>query len=267
MGSDERPRRLRFDPCRLAALECAAWVAYYQRRWLRLLAAAVGLLRAELGMSWPRTVRAAWYALRAIQLWAPIPGNDPDGARRHMHRFYALVKATYGRPKDPAESARLEVEWWRVHRAAQQGGPSARSELVQALVRLYASVFGVAEAAVRPAAVHRCRAMEISDQWVALGRHRDSNLLALERAALVQSYTALYFGTFGPNDTSRDLARVKPSGGTAHRARERATGAPCPGHRGQRSPSASGVGVAPGGNMWAEQGSAGRSSPSRQRVR
>jgi hypothetical protein len=33
--------------------------------------------------------------------------------------------------------------------------------------------------------------MEISDQWVAQGRRRDSQLLALERAALVQSYAAL----------------------------------------------------------------------------
>lgn len=188
-----RPSRLRpFDPSHLAGLECAAWVAYYQRRWLRLLVATAGLLRAGLGMSWPRTLRAAWFALRAIQLWAPIRGNDPDGARRYMRRFYALVKATYGRPRDPAEAARLEVEWWRVHRVAQQAVPGARDELAHALVRSYASVFGVAESAARPAAAHRCRAMEISDQWIAQGRRPDSQLLALERAALVQSYAALF---------------------------------------------------------------------------
>jgi hypothetical protein len=33
--------------------------------------------------------------------------------------------------------------------------------------------------------------MAISDQWVAEGRRRDSTLLALERAALVESYAAL----------------------------------------------------------------------------
>jgi hypothetical protein len=110
-----------FDPSRVAGLECAAWVAYYRRRWLRLLVAAVGLVRAGLGLSWPATVRAAWFALRAIQLWAPVPANDPERARRFMRRFYALVGAAYGQPQDPAESARLEVEWWRVHREAQQG--------------------------------------------------------------------------------------------------------------------------------------------------
>ena len=119
------PGRLRsFDPSRVAGLECAAWVAYYRRRWLRLLVAAVGLVRAGLGMSWPATVRAAWFMLRAVQLWAPVPANDPEHARRYMRRFYALVSAAHGQPQDPAESARLEVEWWRVHRAAQQGPPA-----------------------------------------------------------------------------------------------------------------------------------------------
>jgi hypothetical protein len=189
-GPSDRLRS--FNPSRVASLESAAWVAYYQRRWLRLLTAAVGLIRAELGMSWPRTMRAAWFALRAIQLWAPIPRNHPERARRAMRRFYALIKATYGHPQDPVESARLEVEWWRVHRLAAQAVPGAGEELVDALARLYAFVFGVAEPDVRLAAVHRCRAMEISDQWVAEGRHRDSPLLALERAALVRSYSALH---------------------------------------------------------------------------
>jgi hypothetical protein len=189
-GRPSRPRS--FDPSRIAGLECAAWVAYYQRRWLRLLVVTVGLIRAGLGMSWLWTVRAAWFALRAIQLWAPIPGNDPERARRCMRRFYTLIKAAYGHPRDPAESARLEVEWWRVHRLAAQAVPGAGDELVDALARLYAFVFGVAESDVRLAAAHRCRAMEICDRWVAQGRHRNSPLLAVERAALVRSYAALH---------------------------------------------------------------------------
>jgi hypothetical protein len=191
-GRRGRPNGLRsFDPARVAGLECDAWIAYYQRRWLRFLTAAARMVRAGFGMSWPRTVGAAWYVLRANQLWAPVPDNDPERARQCMQRFYALVSATYGEPRDPAESARLEVEWWRVHRAGQGAAPGAHDELVDALGRLYAFVFEVAESDVRPAAVHRVRAMEASDQWVAQGSRPDSPLLALERAALVRSYAAL----------------------------------------------------------------------------
>jgi hypothetical protein len=52
------------------------------------------VVRAGLGMSWPRTVRAAWHALRAIQLWAPLAGNDPEGARRNKQRYYATKRFT-----------------------------------------------------------------------------------------------------------------------------------------------------------------------------
>jgi hypothetical protein len=190
-GTAVANRRRSFDPSRVAGLECAVWVAYYQRRWLRLLVVAVGLVRVGLGMSWPRTMRAAWYVLRAIKLWAPLRDNDPPRAQAYMQRFYELVKATCGQPADPAGSARLEIEWWRVHRVAQQAAAGASDELVDALARLYAFVFGVPESAVRPAAFHRCRAMEISDRWVTQGSHSDSPLIAWERTVLIRSYKAL----------------------------------------------------------------------------
>jgi hypothetical protein len=184
-------RRRSFDPSRVAGLESAAWVAYYQRRWLRLLVVAVGLVRVGLGLSWPHTMRASWYVLRAIKLWAPLRDNDPPRAQAYMQRFYELVKTTCGQPRDPAGSARLEIEWWRVHRVAQQAAAGASDELVDALARLYAYVFGVPESAVRPAAFHRCRAMEISDQWVTQGSRSDSPLIAWERTVLIRSYKAL----------------------------------------------------------------------------
>ena len=84
-----------FDPRRVGRLECAAWVTYYRREWLRFLRAAVGLTRHTFALPWPATVRGAWLVLRANQLWAPYPDNDPDGARRCMERFYRLVAARH----------------------------------------------------------------------------------------------------------------------------------------------------------------------------
>src|SRR5207244_1387913 len=70
-----------FDPFRLADLEHRMWVAYYLRRWPRLLAASVRLLRLGFGTNVPRILQGAWLMLRAVQLWAPFPDNDPDGAQ------------------------------------------------------------------------------------------------------------------------------------------------------------------------------------------
>jgi hypothetical protein len=188
------PNRLRsFDPVRIADLEYRVWVGYYLRRWPQVLIASVGLVRAGFGMDWTRTVHGAWLVLRANQLWAPFPDNDPEGARACMRRFYALVRLSYGEPANPAKAAELEVDWWRAHREAQHAPDPAEpgEELVESVTRLYCYLYGEPVAAIRPAAVERARAMDLSDQWVREGCPPDSPLLPLERAALVRSYAAL----------------------------------------------------------------------------
>jgi Family of unknown function (DUF5995) len=180
-----------FDPVQVGRLECAAWVAYYQRQWLRLLLLSVRLVRGGFRMDWTRTIYGAALVLRANQLWAPSD-NDPDGARRCMRRFYALLKLAHGQPADPARAASLEVGWWAAHRAHQNHpGPDGATPLVTALARLYAHLYDLDEAAVRPAAEQRAFAMDASDKWVASGCPPDSPLLIAERAALVRSYAAL----------------------------------------------------------------------------
>jgi hypothetical protein len=167
-------------------------MAYYRRQWPRFLVLSVRLVRGAFRMDWPRTVHGAWLVLRANQLWAPVPENDPDGARRCMRRFYALLRLAHGEPADPARAARLEVDWWGVHRAHQQGQlAGGATPLVAALTRLYAEVYASTEAEMRPAAEHRASAMDISDEWVAQGCDPASPLVAAERASLVRSYAAL----------------------------------------------------------------------------
>jgi hypothetical protein len=192
-GGVPAPSRLRsFSPIRVGHLEAAVWVAYYRRQWARFLALSVLVVRSAFGMDWIRTVHGAWLVLRANQLWAPPPTrNDPAGARRCMRRFYALLRLTHGEPADPARAAELEVEWWRVHRIHQRGEGGDPQPLVDALARLYAFSFGVDEAALRPAAEYRARAMDLVDQWVTEGRLMGSPLLPPMRAALVRSYAAM----------------------------------------------------------------------------
>jgi hypothetical protein len=204
MGSTGRaragtPSRLRsFDPVRLADLEYQAWVGYYLRQWPRVLIASVGLVRVGFGLDWYRTLHGAWLVLRANQLWAPYPDNDPKGAVACMRRFYSLVAVAHGEPVNPAKAAELEVDWWRVHRSGQYregahpaGDAEPAEELVESLTRLYCYLYSEPEAALRPAAVHRARAMDLSDQWIREGCQPDSGLLPLEHAALVRSYAAL----------------------------------------------------------------------------
>src|SRR5262249_53721688 len=96
---------------------------------------------------------------------------------------------------DPAEAARLEVDWWRVHRERQRGPGGAAAtpadELVAALARLYAYVYTVDEAEVTEAARQRAAAMDLSDEGVAAGCEIADPRLAGGRQPPVRSSSAL----------------------------------------------------------------------------
>jgi hypothetical protein len=197
-----------FDPRLVGELECRTWVTYYRREWLAFLWAALRVTRHAFGLSWPATLYGAWLVLRANQHWAPHPVNRPDAARRCMRRFYALVARTGHESFDVTEAARLEVEWWRIHRELQHAGdapvptedrPAPSDEpLTAAISALYAHVYTVVDTEVRGAAAERALAMRLSDAWVAQGCDETSPLLPRERAALVRSYAALLAAVHRP---------------------------------------------------------------------
>lgn len=175
----------------IARHETEAWAGYYRREWRTVLSAAMGMVHEGFGMSRLQTVRGAYCVMRANRAWATVPDNDPDSARAWMTRFYALVIKHEELTLDPAHAAALEVTWWRLHRQRQYGEIAVDEPLVEALVDLYSYVYAESPASVRPAAVHRVRAMAHSDAWVAAGCSREDPLLADEHAELLASYTAL----------------------------------------------------------------------------
>ena len=185
-----------FDPRVVGSWECRAWETYYRRRWGAFLVASVAMVRSAFEMSWPRTFVGAWLVLRANQVWAPYPDNDPDEARRLMRLFYRLLRKSSGAAFDPVRAAELEVEWWRVHREGQHsedGRPAGEPSpaLVGALSDLYAYTYGVDPSSVRQAAALRAEAMDVSDAWVEDGADPADSRLGTERALLVRSYAAL----------------------------------------------------------------------------
>ena len=193
-----KPHRA-FDPIALGALETEAWVHYYRREWLAFARAAITLSRRVFALSWPATLRCSWLVLRATQMWAPYPDNDPSGAQRAMERFYRVIQRQSGDAFEPTRAAALEVEWWHVHRVSQHDATSADEHaLADALTRLYAHVYGVPEADLVAAAKQRARAMRDSDRWVAEGCRLDSPLIAREREELIRSYTALLAAVGAP---------------------------------------------------------------------
>jgi hypothetical protein len=180
-----------FDPVALGDLECDAWVHYYRHEWVPFLRDSLGLVSTGFGLGPRRTAIGAWYVLRANQVWAPYPDNDPDAAREYMRRFYQLVSRDGGLAIDPVEAARREVQWWHVHRIDQRADGVTEADLVDAVAHLYSYVYAVPEPTVREAARLRVVAMGLSDAWVAAGCSLSDGTLVDERRSLIASYAAL----------------------------------------------------------------------------
>ncbi len=182
-----------FDPVAVGNAECDAWAAYYQREWATFLRAALTMVHAGFAMNWARTLQGAALVLRANQVWAPVPDNDPAAARRLMSRFYSIVIDYHRLRLDADRAADLEIEWWRAHRDNQRGPIAGNGEddVVDALVALYSYVYETDSDQVRPAATHRMIAMRHSDAWVDAGADLNNPRLAEERRELVMSYSSL----------------------------------------------------------------------------
>jgi hypothetical protein len=187
----QQGQRLAFDPVLVGRSECEAWVGYYRRDWLRMLAGLLGMVRHGFTLGPFRNLVAAWHVLRGSQAWAPFPDNEPDAARHHMTRFFRLANKAGRVQVDPRRAAELEVAWWQTHRALRHDAQVSEDDLVAAMVRFYCYVYQADPSDVRRAAELRVQAMVLSDAWVAAGCQLDDPTLAKERLALVASYAAL----------------------------------------------------------------------------
>jgi hypothetical protein len=108
-----------FDPDELARLETAMWRSYYDRRRLPLFGQLVALLRGQFRLSPARSLALAFLAARAAAVFQ-VGRDHADYGRAlpYLERYYAAILAVSELPFDAARAARLELDWWIVHRDA-----------------------------------------------------------------------------------------------------------------------------------------------------
>jgi hypothetical protein len=177
-----------FNPLLVARYEKDSWVAYYQRKWLRLLRLLIGLVRSTYGLSLWQAIYVGIPLTRAQMAFAP-QDNDVPKAIEYMQRFFAYIKNQHGEELDPHEAALAEVSWWVVHR--KFFGHSDQPEVIDAVACAYAAAYRLDPAVVREAAYHRAQAMVYSDAWVLSERDPHDPRLQQEEDELIKSYTAL----------------------------------------------------------------------------
>jgi hypothetical protein len=158
------PRRAsmrEFDADEVARLETAMWRSYYSRQRVKLFRELAELLRTQYRLPPLRSNAVAYRAARAAFVFKEGRTRaDYERALPDLVSFYQSVRAVSDTDFDVERAARLELEWWVVHRERRRHAPG---DLDRALADLQAEIFRVPAERFTEHARLRAEAMEIRD--------------------------------------------------------------------------------------------------------
>jgi hypothetical protein len=150
-----------FDPDEVARLETAMWRSYYEKRRLQLFNQLAELLRTQYRMSTLRSNQVAYYGANAAFVFKQgQQRSDYEKALPDLVKFYDATRKLSDIPFDVDRAARLELEWWIIHRQRAQHAPG---DLEKALADLQAEIYHVPVDRVMEHGRLRAEAMTIRD--------------------------------------------------------------------------------------------------------
>jgi hypothetical protein len=113
-----------FDAGEVARLETAMWRSYYEKQRLQLFNQLSQLLRTQYNMPLVRSNQVAYYAADAAFVFKKGKQRaDYEKALPDLIKFYQSIRKMSDIPFDPERAARLELEWWIIHRERAKHAP------------------------------------------------------------------------------------------------------------------------------------------------
>ena len=159
--SPRRTEMRRFDPDEVARLETAMWRSYYARERAALFRQLSELLRTQYRLPFWRSNAVAFRAARAAFVFKDGKGRaDYERALPDLVRFYQSIRDVSDIEFDVERAARLELEWWIIHRERKSHAPE---DLTRALAELAAELYRVPAEKLMEHAQLRAEAMKIRD--------------------------------------------------------------------------------------------------------
>jgi hypothetical protein len=150
-----------FDPNEVARLETAMWRSYYAKEQVKLFNQLAELMRTQYHMPPIRSNAVAYQAARAAFVFKDGHSRaDYERAWPYLVKFYTAIREVSDAPFDVDRAAKLELEWWIVHRERAHHAPG---DLDRALAELPAEVYHLP---IEPLIEHarlRAEAMTIRD--------------------------------------------------------------------------------------------------------
>lgn len=151
-----------FDAKEVARLETAMWRSYYDKERVALFGQLAELLRKQYRLPLLRSNAVAYEAAKAAFVFKSGHGrSDYEKALPNLVRYYSAIHSVSDTPFDVERVARLELEWWIIHRERNQYG---REALARSLAELPAAIYQIPVEKFTEHARLRAEAMLIRDQ-------------------------------------------------------------------------------------------------------
>jgi hypothetical protein len=179
----------RFDPGEVGRLEAAMWRSYYQKQRVRLFNQMTELLRTQYNLPFFRSNRVGYSAARAAFVFKDGHNRaEYERALPYLVDFYSAIHQVSDIDFDIDRAARLELEWWIIHR---QRASHKIEDLERALAELPAELYRMpAEKFIEHARL-RAEAMTIRDTKAVEGGVTEEDWKRIEEL-LRASWLSLY---------------------------------------------------------------------------
>lgn len=156
-----------FDPDEVARLDTAMWRSYYSRQRFLLFRQLAELMRTQYRLPFLRSNLVAYRAGKAAFVFKDGHSRaDYEKALPDLLSFYREVRKVSNVPFNTERAARLELEWWIIHRQRADHQPG---DLERALAELAAEVYQAPVESMMEHARLRAEAMKIRDETAEAG--------------------------------------------------------------------------------------------------
>jgi hypothetical protein len=155
------------------------WKSYYAHERLSLFGELATLLRRQYDLPMLRSYVVAFHAARGAAVFQKGQKHaDYEKALPDVRDFYAAIRRVSSEPFDSERAARLELDWWIVHR---ERAAHPRGDLDRDLAELQGELYHLPADRVMEHARLRAEAMLIRDRAAEKGTPSGEQWAEIER--------------------------------------------------------------------------------------
>jgi hypothetical protein len=168
-----------FDPVAMGRLETAMWRSYDDQKPVKLFFELAEMLRSQYQFPYFRSLLGAYYAAKAAFVFKDGKQHaDYERALPTLETYFATIHRTGNIDFDIKNAAKLELEWWIVHRQRERFGKAA---LDTACANAAAAIYQVSPDSTFEHGKLRADAMVIRDTQAAAGGVHEEDWAEIDR--------------------------------------------------------------------------------------